>query len=94
MSQNDPFNPDPNDIVSRMAVASGVVMTAQGTLANAIESIGFSRKYVGHEPAADLRLAIENYARAVARHEMLVILSSQDFFLAMARSAGASNLDP
>jgi hypothetical protein len=79
-----------SDIFERIKAASCAVTTTQGQLNTAVALVGMSRSHQGQDPQMQLQYAIEAYARAVARHEMLTILSTEDFFVAMARSAGSS----
>jgi hypothetical protein len=86
---SNPFgDANSEDIDERIKAASCAVTTAQGQLNTTIALVGMSKSYQGQDPQMQLQTAIEAYARAVARHEMLTILRSEDFFLAMTRSAG------
>jgi hypothetical protein len=60
-----------------------------GRLIAAVDQVGMTRKYMGDNPHPMLVNAIEEHARNCARLEMLKILSTEDFFVAMSRSAGA-----
>lgn len=60
-----------------------------GRLTAAVDQVGMTRKYVGDHPHPMLVNAIEEHARNCARLEMFKILSTEDFFVAMSRSAGA-----
>lgn len=86
---------EPDDLRTRVFKASMNVTNSQGMLMSAIRKVGMvASPHVGADPHIELLIAIEQYARAVARHEMLAILSTEDFFLAITHSAGAQNPDP
>jgi arginine repressor len=85
-----PFGDASGSFSDRVLAAAHAVTAAQSTLSQAIDKVGMTRTYVGDDSQSQLRTAIEQYSRAVARHEMLSILQSEDFYVLMARSAGAA----
>lgn len=74
---------------ARLANARAEYSTAMTNLDIALNSIGMTRSYTGHDPKEQVKNAISAIARTAARVEMLEILSTEDFFLAMTRSAGS-----
>lgn len=84
-----PFGDIGGTIDERLTATGFAVTNAQNQLDTALQRVGMTRSYQGEDSHGNLRVAIELYTRAVAHHEMLRILSTEDFFVAMARSAGA-----
>lgn len=72
----------------RLSGAQYELQTATDSILTSIKLIGMTRSYGSQDPNSDLFFAIERFAKAMARHEMLHILSTEDFFVAMSRSAG------
>lgn len=76
--------------IEERVTASGYAVTnARNQLDTALQRVGMTHSYTGEDSHGNLKSAIETYTRAVAYHEMLRILSTEDFFVAMSRSAGA-----
>lgn len=78
----------------RIQSATYVRDSAWGQLDISVKAIGMTRAYYGQDPQQELMVAIQRYVEAVARLEVLNILSTEDFFVAMARSAGALQTSP
>lgn len=62
---------------------------AQSQLDAAVRNVGMTRHYYGQDPHQELMGAIQRYVDATAHFRMLEILATEDFFVALARSAGA-----
>lgn len=73
----------------RLVAARLEMDRARAALAPQIQKIGMTHTYVGEDSNGSLGLLLDAYTKAVARATMLEILSSEDFFVAMSRSAGA-----
>jgi hypothetical protein len=71
----------------RQLLAEHDCKDAHNKLMDACDLIAMPRSHADANPHGQLAAAIEVYARAAARAEMIKILSSEDFFLAMANSA-------
>jgi len=78
----------PDALDAMLATAHFQCDEARNGLDVILKQIGMTRSFYGQDVHQDLHYALQRYVTAEARRTMLEILSTEDFFVAMSRSAG------
>jgi hypothetical protein len=82
--------PEPGTLQHKLEIARFDRQQQQGQLFTKIANVGMSAPQFsgGNQQQAELCTVLENYVNAAARVVVLEMLSSEDFFVALAHSAG------